>query len=163
MDAEIYSASTSRPDYFIDRSRYYLSSDDNGYIIDTIKNKSSVGVVSKDHQTITLFQGKVEKVLFKDSDIPAQYIPEGKRRFASLAYNKEAATLVFTIQVMQDPEQKQNAAVHILSYNLRTNKTAIQTIQTKYWDAEELVFNMTGCGQEMRYVYSPVHGKASNF
>lgn len=122
MDAEIYSASTARPDYFIDRSRYYLSSDDNGYIIDTIKNKSSVGVVFKDHQTITLLQGKVEKVLFKDSDIPSQYIPEGKRRFASLAYNKEAATLVFTIQVMQDPEQKQNAAVHILSCNLRTKQ-----------------------------------------
>lgn len=120
VEAELYSAYTANPYFAVVKSRYYVSPNAIGYIIDSIIDLDSVEVGSKDGKTVTLFSGGNEKVLFKDSDLPAEYMPGGQHRFASLAYDGQTNTVVFTVQALQDKEQK--AAVNILSYNLAQQK-----------------------------------------
>lgn len=120
VDAEIYSEYTANPGYFITLARFYLSPGENGYIIDKMDSKESETVTVDTSQTaIYLTKDGKKQLLFKDSDIPAQYAAKGPHRFASMAYNRQTGDLVFTIQLLQDTASMQKASVKILNYNLR--------------------------------------------
>lgn len=121
VDAEAYWGYTANPYYQIVRSRFYLTPNDNGFIIDHIQDLSTLEVSARDDTgTVYLVENKGEKQeLFHEKDIPSEYIPTQKHRFASLAYSPDTDTMVFTIQMMQD--NAQSSAVKILSFN-RQNK-----------------------------------------
>lgn len=133
VDAEIYSAYTAQPDYSIKKSRFYLSPSENGYIINRVEDKNGIEVISEDNNAIVLIKDENKITLFKESDIPAAFLPSGKHRLASLAYNQKTDTLVFSIQAMQD--KNQTASVNILSYTLSSKQFKlidhIETINNK--------------------------------
>ncbi|MGI6711504.1 MAG: peptidase S9 [Bacillota bacterium] len=116
VEAELNFAYTADAYYAVKKSRYYVSPNDNGYIIDNIIDLGGVEVYSKDGKTVAFLQGEKEDILFTVSDIPQAYLPGGKYRLSSLAYYEQTNTIVFTVQAMQDQGQK--AMVNILSYNL---------------------------------------------
>lgn len=120
VDAVIHSQYTAQPYYTRSEVRFYLSSVKGEYIIDKIDFVQSTQVIAKEDGGIYLTRAGKETILFKDSDIPEQYKVKGKHRFASLAYDTKTNTLVFTIQILQDKDQK--SSVKILSFNSENRK-----------------------------------------
>lgn len=117
VDAEIYSAYTAQPDFHFGKERYYLSPTENGYIINKIVGDRGGTVrLSKDEKSVIL-QMENESVLFNIKDIPADYLPQGNYRLASLAFDEQNDKLIFTVQVLQDAGQK--SSVKVLSYDLK--------------------------------------------
>lgn len=150
VDAEIYAQYTANPDYYITLARFYLSLGENGYIIDRMDSGESLTVTTDINQTgIYLTKDGEKQLLFKDSDIPAQYATPGSHRFASLAYDRQTANLVFAVQVLQDAARQQKASVKILNYNLNTKEFKlidhITTVNNKFnAGVESLVIDDSG-------------------
>lgn len=114
VEAEIYSAYSAHPDFHVSRERYYLKLENNGYIIDEVIDENGVIVkLSNDGQSVIMEREK-EQILFNIKDIPSDYLLQGDYRFASLAFNEQNNTLVFTIQGLQD-----SVSVRVLSYNIQ--------------------------------------------
>lgn len=90
VDAEIYSAYTAQPDYYIAKARFYLTLAENGYIIERVDFRENISVTADEKGSVFLTKGNRKELLFKDSDIPAQYTVKGKHRLASLAYSEAA-------------------------------------------------------------------------
>ncbi len=115
VDAEIYSAYTAQPYYSSSRLRYFLKKVDGGYKITDIKDLGGVSVSYNDESMIYR-KGNLEKVLFKQGEIPKEYLPKGKFRLGSLSCDDRTGILLFTVQLMQDNGQK--ASVKIVRYDL---------------------------------------------
>ncbi len=138
VDAEVYWGYTSDSYFQIVKSRYYISSGENGYIIDSIKDINSLEVYGK-NSAINLKEGDTKdinpiepssvesmiylddkssgkKELFSKSDIPWEYILPGEMRFSSLAYNTKNNTLAFTIQFTG--KEGSGSSVELLDYDL---------------------------------------------
>lgn len=143
VDADIYSEYTANPDYYIAKARFYLLPGDNGYIIervDRIDEKTGISVTGDDTRGgIYITAQGTKKLLFRYSDIPARYTAAGKHRFGSLAYNEKTGDLVFTIQALQDKEQR--ASVYLLSYDLKNRNFQLL-------DHISRIGNMTDVGVE---------------
>lgn len=121
VDAEVNSAYTANPYYASAKVRFYLEEGLNGYVIDQVKDIDSVTVTARDDVgAVYIERGEEQDILFRDSDIPTQFGIQGKHRFASMAYNQAANTLVFTVQMLQEEQQK--ASVHLISYDLKTKE-----------------------------------------
>ncbi|KNZ69995.1 translocation protein TolB [Thermincola ferriacetica] len=219
VDAEIYWAYTANPYYSIVQARFYLIPGDNGFIIDGIKELKSIDIMAMDHPgEVKMSRDEKSEVLFRASDIPHEFVPQGRYRFGPMAYNQAKDTLLFTMQVLQD--KGQYAAVQLLSYNLKDKKfklvdkitginnkknigieqiiidpqgeyaaldlfsdndtpyksyvfvycledysktmvaglfenSVADSVHTRFWDSEKLVFSLFGNGQSMDYIYTP--------
>lgn len=116
VEAEIYWAYTAQPDFQVLKQKFYLSPINSGYIIDEITTEDELVVgLSKDAQSVIMKKG-VEQILFNVKDIPQIYLPEKNYRIASLAFNEEGNSLIFSIQVLGDDVQK--SSVKVLAYDI---------------------------------------------
>lgn len=111
VDAELNMAYTMDSYYSIEKSRYYLIPDTNGYIIDKIKKLSEAEYINK-NGIFYKIEGQNNEKLFDKNDIPKEYMPQGDYRFAPIAFSSNTNTLIFTIQQTDKPEVK------LISYNL---------------------------------------------
>jgi len=119
VEAEIYWAYTAQPDFQMLKQKFYLSPLNSGYIIDEVKSGEGFAVgLSKDAQSVIMHREEKEQVLFNVKDIPAIYLTEENYRIASLAFNEERSTIVFTIQVLQEGAQK--SSVKVFSYDINS-------------------------------------------
>ncbi|HEX3028742.1 MAG TPA: hypothetical protein VHT34_05465 [Clostridia bacterium] len=122
VDAETYSAYTAQPLYSISRARYCLKKGDDGYRIINIKDLGGIRVscsegisTQGEDGSMVIEKGKHKKLLFKESEIPKKFLPEGDFRLASLSYDDQTGTLLFTIQVLQD-----KGYVRIIGYDVKS-------------------------------------------
>lgn len=121
VDAEVDSEYTANPYFGLTVDRFYLSPAENGYIIDEVKELSSINVGDMQGSgEVYLTKGGKKQLLFNDADIPASCSAKGKHRLASMTYNQNTNTLVFAVQILQD--KKQEASVKLVSYNLNTKE-----------------------------------------
>ncbi|MDE4542627.1 peptidase S9 [Thermoanaerobacterium sp. R66] len=115
VDAELNYAYTMESYYSIEKSRYYLIPNSNGYIIDSIKNLSKAEYINK-NGSLYMVEGQSNVKLFDKTDIPKQYLPDGDYRLGPIAYSSKTNTLVFTIQNTGKP------SVKLISYELNGKK-----------------------------------------
>ena len=147
VEAKIYSAYTAQPDFQVFKQKFYLSSLENGYIIDEILIEDELVIgLSKDAQSV-IMKGDKEQIIFNVKDIPANYLPEGDYRIASLALNEEGNSIIFTIQVIEDDNQK--SSVRVFTYDLSNLKFKLIDQIKNINDmenvvVESLIINSTG-------------------
>jgi len=141
VDAEVYLSYTAHPYFMIEKSRYYLSSHESGYIIDNIEPLENIQVYEKNgvvylekelkNQAVAQSENPIKLELFKQDDIPVEFLPDVPFRFSCLAYyNPEDTTegtdgmLIFTLQTFDNGQQNTNGkskkpSVSLLSYSLK--------------------------------------------
>lgn len=117
VEAEMNSAYTANPYYTVAKVRFLLSPSENGFIIDEVVPLEDVSVMEKNNGQVFLSRGEKTELLFTEDEVPAKFVPEGAYRFGSMAYNNSENSLVFTIQAMQNENQK--AYLELISYDLK--------------------------------------------
>lgn len=96
----------------VDKSRYYLSPNENGYIIDSIKHLETVEFIEKD-ETFYKIENNVETKLFDKGEIPKEILPDNLNPHATtLTYSPKTNTIFFT---MQTDDRSQT---RIISYDI---------------------------------------------
>ncbi|MBE3592263.1 MAG: PD40 domain-containing protein [Thermoanaerobacter sp.] len=96
----------------VDKSRYYLSPDSNGYIIDSIKDLGTVEFIEK-NGTFYKIENNVETKLFDRREIPKEILPDNLNiHAATLTYSPKTNTIFFT---MQTDDRSQS---RIISYDI---------------------------------------------
>jgi hypothetical protein len=125
VEAESYLQYTANPYFQAERSRYYLSQSQDGYKIDEIKKLESKEVLSKDDGMVYYSKTKYDSdtgsptgqtentVLFRDSDIPQEYLPKGNYRLTNLYYNSDKKSVLFTVQGVEDGQ-----SLNLLVYDI---------------------------------------------
>ncbi|QSZ27115.1 PD40 domain-containing protein [Aceticella autotrophica] len=82
----------------VDKSRYYLSPSENGYIIDSIKHLETVEFIEK-KGTFYKIENNVKTKLFDKGEIPKEILPDNLNTHATtLTYSPKTNTIFFTIQ-----------------------------------------------------------------
>lgn len=94
----------------VSKSRYYLSSDSNGYIIDSKKDLGTVEFIEK-KGTFYKIENNVETKLFDKGEIPKEILPDNFNA-ATLTYSPKTNTIFFT---MQTDDRSQS---RIISYDI---------------------------------------------
>jgi hypothetical protein len=94
----------------VNKSRYYLSSDSNGYIIDSIKDLGTIEFIEK-KGTFYKIENNVETKLFDKEEIPKEILPDNFNA-ATLTYSPKTNTIFFT---MQTDDRSQS---RIISYDI---------------------------------------------
>ncbi|MDI3309958.1 MAG: peptidase S9 [Thermoanaerobacterium sp.] len=115
VDAVLEYAYTMDSYYSMEKSRYYLIPDSNGYVIDSTKNIGKEEYVIK-NGALYKVEGQSNVKLFDKTDIPKQYLSDGDYRFGPIAYSSKTHTLVFTIQ------KTDKQSVKLASYDLNSKK-----------------------------------------
>jgi hypothetical protein len=134
-DAEVYLSYTANPYYMIEISRYYLSSQEDGYIIDRIEPIQNIQVYEKNgvvylekelkNQSVTQTEKPVKQEIFRRDDIPAEFIPDGSFRFSCLAYYNTNAE-----DKEDDTAASKDKNVSLDDTAVGTNEILIFTLQT---------------------------------
>jgi len=117
VDAEVYWSYTANPYYQVIKSRYYLTAGASGYIIDSIKEDSTIEVYEREG-SVYIAQRDDKEEIFKESDIPAEYLEGDSLRLASLAYNPDSDSIVFALQLVDSV--KGDAVIRVMSYSRKT-------------------------------------------
>ncbi|KHO61289.1 hypothetical protein THYS13_16940 [Thermoanaerobacter sp. YS13] len=94
----------------LNKSRYYLSPDSNGYIIDSIKDLGTIEFIEK-KGTFYKIENNVETKLFDKGEIPKEILPDNFNA-ATLTYSPKTNTIFFT---MQTDDRSQT---RIISYDI---------------------------------------------
>lgn len=115
VEAEVYWYYTGTPYYSIERSKYYLSQNENGYIIDSIKLLDRTEVYFK-NSSMYLNSNNEERELFNENSIPAEYYLKGKSQLQSAAYNTKTDSIIFT---SYDYEKSH---VNFIEYNIASGE-----------------------------------------
>ncbi|RXT00623.1 hypothetical protein [Ammoniphilus sp. CFH 90114] len=115
VDAEVYWSDTATPYYQIQKSRYYLSPNENGFIIHKIKDVSRMEIDALDGHSVKLLRDNKQSTLFEIKDIPQPWLFKGNDRIGNIAYHEPSNTTIFTLQ-KTDPDQDP-FAVRLLSFN----------------------------------------------
>jgi hypothetical protein len=113
VEAEVYWQYTATPYYSIEKSRYYLSEGEKGYVIDSIKPLGTTEVYFK-NGTMYLKNDNSEKVLFSEEGIPSEYYTKGGSYIQSAALNEKNNSLIFTLY----NDQNGAGSVMIVQYDM---------------------------------------------
>jgi hypothetical protein len=111
VEAEVYWQYTGTPYYSIERSKYYLSQSEKGYLIDSIKLLNRTELYYK-NDSMYIKDGSGEKVIFNEKGIPSEYYIKGKSQIQSAAYNTKDNSIVFTSY------NNETASVNVIEYNI---------------------------------------------
>ncbi|MGB9781195.1 peptidase S9 [Caldanaerobacter sp.] len=96
----------------VNKSRYYLSPDSNGYIIDSIKDLGTVEFIEK-NGTFYKTENNVETKLFDKGEIPKEILSDTLNTHATtLTYSPQTNTVLFTIQTVD------RSQTWIISYDM---------------------------------------------
>lgn len=96
----------------VSKSRYYLSPDSNGYIIDSIKDLGTVEFIEK-NGTFYKIENNVETKLFDRREIPKEILPDNLNTHSTtLIYSPKTNTIFFTMQTNDRSQSK------IISYDI---------------------------------------------
>lgn len=114
VDAELYMGYWGDTYYSIEKQRYYVTPSENGYIIDSIKGLETLEFYDKNNTFYERINREKGKSLFRETDIPKEYLPEGNFRFTASAFDAKTNTLYFTVLGLDNRQSK------LLSYNLDT-------------------------------------------
>jgi len=122
VDAQAFWSYTANPFYQMIKSRYYLESSENGFIISSIEPSETIEVSSLDEkEQVKLITNGSEQILFGKEEIPGEFlVAEGDYRIASLAYNESTQTVYFTLQYMREEDRPSHSFVILLSYSIAT-------------------------------------------
>ncbi|MDI3519476.1 MAG: hypothetical protein PWQ34_1623 [Caldanaerobacter sp.] len=96
----------------VNKSRYYLSPDSNGYIIDSIKDLGTVEFIEK-NGTFYKIENNVETKLFDSGEIPKEILPDNLNAHSTaLTYSPKTNTIFFTMQTNDRSQSR------IISYDI---------------------------------------------
>ncbi|AAM23614.1 Tol biopolymer transport system component [Caldanaerobacter subterraneus subsp. tengcongensis MB4] len=96
----------------VNKSRYYLSPDSNGYIIDSIKDLGTVEFIEK-NGTFYKIENNVETKLFDSGEIPKEILPDNLNTHSTtLTYSPKTNTIFFTMQTNDRSQSR------IISYDI---------------------------------------------
>lgn len=112
VDAEVYWQYSGTPYYSIERSKYYLSRNENGYLIDSIKLMNRTEVYFK-NGSMYVKEDNTEKELFNEDSIPSQYYLKGKSQVLSVAYSINNNNILFTSY----DAQNETSNVNVIEYD----------------------------------------------
>lgn len=118
VDVEEHWAYTANPYYSIKNVRYYISQKEGDYLIERTVPLRETTIYEDVDGTIKTEQVDGQVVsLFTKEELPNNLLPEGDYRISSLAWMEKEKTLLFTLQVLQDPEHQQKATVKVVRYH----------------------------------------------
>lgn len=113
VEGEVYFQYTGTPYYSIEKSKYYLSKSERGYLIDNIKLQSRTEIYFK-NGAMYIKNDDAEQKLFNEYDIPSEYYSTGKSHIMSAAYNAKTNIIIFTSYNNQNNE----AGISVIEYNI---------------------------------------------
>ena len=123
VDVEESWAYTANPYYSVERVRYYLFKENNHYLIKRTVSMGKTTIYEDVDGSIKSEKedGQIVSLFTKD-DLPKELLPKGDYRIASLVWVEKESSLLFTLQVLQDPNHQQKAAVKVVRYS-HTNQS----------------------------------------
>jgi WD40 repeat protein len=146
VDVEETWGNTSQPHASIGKVRYLLEKKDHGgYQINRMENlKDGVLVQQMPDESVVLEKESGRTVLFKPNDIPDEVKPDGKWRLASLAYESQSNSILFTVQSLG-----QDTGVSLVRYDISSQSfTLIERISrigtSKNLGVENLIVSPDG-------------------
>lgn len=113
VETEVYWQYTGTPYYGIERSKYYLSQSEKGYMIERIKLLSTTEIYFKNGSMYMKNNNKEKKLFYEDS-IPSEYYVKGKSQIQSFSYNTKKNSIIFTSY----DNQNETASINVIEYNI---------------------------------------------
>lgn len=113
VEAEVYWQYTGTPYYSIEKSKYYVSRNEDGYLIDSIKLINRTELYFK-NGSIYIKEDNEEKELFSEGNIPSEYYQKGKSQVLSAAFNAKNGNVIFTSY----EDQNEISNVKVIEYNV---------------------------------------------
>lgn len=96
VEAEVYWYYTGTPYYSIERSKFYLSQGEEGYLIGDVKLIERAEAYFK-NSSMYLKKGGEERKLFNEDSIPSEFYIKGSSQLQSLVNDTKSGSLIFSV------------------------------------------------------------------